>query len=77
MKGDCSVVWIGLIFTIVAVAAFIVGLYWMNSSSKGRGHYSQKDGHETRKQVLQKHEQMKERARNEDARRRMRGWRRR
>ncbi|MHA2025828.1 MAG: hypothetical protein ACW98U_07985 [Candidatus Thorarchaeota archaeon] len=68
--------WTGLIITIVAFTVFVVGLYWM-TSSKGRGYHSQKEGHVARKKLLREHEQMKERARIEDVRRRMRDFRRR
>jgi hypothetical protein len=55
--------------------AFIVGIYWLNSS-QGKRYRSQRSGYEKRKELLREHEQMKERARTEDARCRMRGYRR-
>lgn len=67
--------WTGLIIVIVAITVFVVGLYWM-TSLKDRGYHSQKDGHVTKKELLREHEQMKERARLEENRRRLRGVRR-
>jgi hypothetical protein len=65
----------GLLIVIVSITVFVVGLYWI-TSSKSRGYHSQKEGHVTKKKLLKEHEQMKERARLEEYRRKLRRGRR-
>ena len=57
------------------VIVIIVAAYWKSSSSSERGYHSEKMRYEAKLKLDQRHERLKDQARAEEYRRRLRGFR--